>query len=501
MVDLNALTTWHTQAWRDVHAVVFGAGVSGFAVADTLTELGAQVTVIDSNPDEQRAALLDVIGAQLVIAESDDHPQQIDSADIVITSPGLPPHHPWLQRAAELGIPVWGDIELAWRVRDKVRAADWLVVTGTNGKTTTVQLTAHMLLRAGFKVAPVGNVGTPVLDAVRDPEGFDVLVVELSSFQLHTLGEISPHSAAVLNIADDHIDWHGSPEAYRDAKAKVFHLVRHAAVYSLDDRATERMVEEADVVEGARAIGFGTGIPGPSDFGIVDDVLVDRAFLEDRHTSALEIGGLEDLEQGGLRSAHMARNALAAAALARSYGAPVDAVRDALRTFRPDAHRTQRLEIIGGVEYVDDSKATNPHAASGSLTAFEHVVWIVGGLLKGVDIEPLVERVAPRLRAAVVIGAERDAIVGALRRHASEVPVVEVDEVDTEQVMPCAVERASEFAAPGDTVLLAPAAASMDQFVSYADRGDRFQRAVRARAAKERGGADETGHADPAAGS
>ena len=484
-----------------MHAVVLGAGVSGFAVADTLTELGARVTVIDRGPDEQRAALLNVIGANLVIAEGDEAPKQIASADIVVASPGLPPHHPWLRRARELGLPVWGDIELAWRVRDKIRAADWLVVTGTNGKTTTVQLTAHMLLQAGFKVAPVGNIGTPVLDAVRDPAGFDVLVVELSSFQLHTLGDISPYSAAVLNIADDHIDWHGSAAAYREAKAKVYHSVRHAAVYSLDDSVTERMVEEADVIEGARAIGFGTGVPGPSDFGIVDDVLVDRAFLEGRSTSALEIGTLDDLERGGLRSAHMARNALAAAALARSYGAPVEAVRDALRSFRPDAHRTQRLGVIDGVQYVDDSKATNPHAAAGSLTAFEHVVWIVGGLLKGVDIEPLVERVVPRLRAAVVIGADRSAVLGALRRHASRVPVVEVDEVDTEQVMQCAVERASELATTGDTVLLAPAAASMDQFLSYADRGDRFQRAVQARAVKERGGADEAGHSDPAAGS
>lgn len=488
MADLGALTSWHSGAWKGLRAVVLGAGVSGFAAADTLAELGAHVTVVDRSPDHDRARLIEVIGASLETPADGEYPAALDTAELVITSPGLRPDHPWIARATELDLPIWGDIELAWRVRDKVQAAEWLLVTGTNGKTTTVQLAAHMLLQAGLRVAPVGNIGTPVLDAVRDPEGFDVLVVELSSFQLHTLGEVWPHSAVVLNMADDHIDWHGGVDAYRQAKSKVYENVRVAAIFNIDDPATMRMVEDADVVEGARAIGFGIGTPGPSDLGIVDGILVDRAFLAERATSALELCTMEDLEAGGLGSPHMAKNALAAAALARAYGASAAAVREGIRTFRPDAHRTQRLGSIDGVAYVDDSKATNPHAAEGSLTAFPSVVWIVGGLLKGVDIEPLVARVAGRLRAAVVLGVDRTAVLRALARHAPGVSVVEVDEVDTEDVMRRAVERAGELAERGDTVLLAPAAASMDQFASYEDRGSRFQEAVRRRA--EQGGDD-----------
>lgn len=478
MADLSSLDSWHSEGWRGLKVAVLGLGVSGFSAADTLVELGSEVTVVDAKPDADRAKLVEVIGGSLEVPQADAVPAALQDADLVIASPGLPPTHRWLRRAEELGIPVWGDIELAWRVRDKVKAADWLLVTGTNGKTTTTQLAAHILREGGFKVAPVGNIGTPVLDAVRDPEGFDVLVVELSSFQLHTVGELWPHSAAVLNLADDHLDWHGSAEAYVAAKAKVYENVRVAAVYNVADEATRRLVEEADVVEGARAIGFGLGIPGPSDFGLVEGVLVDRAFLDDRHNSALELATLDDLEAAGLASPHMAQNALAAAALARAYGASPQAVRDAIRSFAPDAHRTQLVGVVDDVTYVDDSKATNPHAAAGSLSAFGHVVWIVGGLLKGVDISELVAANATRLRAAVVIGVERDAVVEKLRRHAPEVPLAEVDAVDTEDVMRDAVAKAREFARPGDTVLLAPAAASMDQFVSYADRGDRFQRAV-----------------------
>lgn len=499
MASLDQLVTWHTDAWKGLRVTILGAGVSGFAAADTLVELGADVTVIDRNPDEQRATLLGVIGAKLVVPEHDEVPEEIAASELIIASPGLPPHHPWLRRASESGIPVWGDIELAWRLRDKVHPADWIVVTGTNGKTTTVQLAAHMLLQAGYKVAPVGNIGTAVLDAIRDPQGFEVLVVELSSFQLHTLGEISPHSAAVLNIADDHIDWHGSAEAYATAKAKIYHQVQVAAVYNLSDSATERMVAEADVVEGARAIGFGTGVPGPSNFGIVDDVLVDRAFLDDRRNSALELATFDDLAAGGLKSPHMAQNALAAAALARAYGASPEAIRDAIRSFSPDAHRTQFVGVVGGVTYIDDSKATNPHAAAGSLSAFTDVVWLVGGLLKGVDVAPLVERVARNLRAAVVLGADRSAVLDALQRHAPEVPVREVTEVETELIMRSAVELAAELAEAGDTVLLAPAAASWDQFASYGDRGDRFQEAVRSLAARE-GDIDGREDLDPGSG-
>ena len=188
--------------------------------------------------------------------------------ELVVVSPGYHPDHPLLVGAAERGIPIWGDIELAWRVRDKVRAAEWICVTGTNGKTTTTQLAAAMLVAGGLRAAPAGNIGIPVLDAVRDPVGFDVLVVELSSYQLHWLhrepgAELSPLASVCLNIADDHLDWHGSAEAYRAAKGRVYTNTRVACVYNRQDLATRELVEEAEVVDGCRAIGFGLDVPGP----------------------------------------------------------------------------------------------------------------------------------------------------------------------------------------------------------------------------------------------
>lgn len=503
MSRLDDLTSWHAD-WRGLRVAVLGLGVTGFAAVDTLVELGASVTAVAERVDDERRTIVGVLGVPIALAGRDDEPDALVDAELVIASPGLRPDHPWLLVAGERGIPVWGDIELAWRVRDKVRAAEWILVTGTNGKTTTTQLTAHMLREAGKRVAPVGNIGTPVLDAVRDPAGFDVLVVELSSFQLHALavdgpGALWPHSAACLNLDDDHIDWHGSADAYRAAKAKVYHNARVAAVYGIDDPATQRMVEEADVVEGCRAIGFGLGVPGPSDLGLVDGILVDRAFLDDRHRQALELADLADLEPAGLRSPHMTRNVLAAAALARAFGAEPVHVRDAIRSFRLDRHRTELVAEVDGVRWVDDSKATNPHAAEGSLSAFERVVWIVGGLFKGADVAPLVERHSRRIVAAVAIGVERAPVREAFARHAPGIPLVEVDTADTGSVMRLAVEAAAAHAAPGVTVLLAPAAASMDQFDDYAARGESFARAVRAesvRTQRDRTERDREGGAD-----
>lgn len=488
MNRLDDLTSWHAD-WSGLRVLVLGLGVTGFAAADTLAELGAQVAVAARNPDDDRARILPVIGVELIELEGSDEDALPRLAalepELLIVSPGFRPDHAILRWAEAHGIPMWGDIELAWRVRDKIApAAQWVLITGTNGKTTTTQLTATMLREAGIRAAPCGNIGIPVLDAVRDPAGFDVLVVELSSFQLHQLptegpGALGPIASACLNLAEDHYDWHGSAEAYRDAKAKVYANTLLACVYNRADAATMRMVEEADVVDGARAIGFGTDTPGPSDVGVVDDILVDRAFLDDRHRSALELGTLADVRIAGLATPHGLANALAAAALARAAGAPPLAVRDGLRAFRVDHHRTEIVRDEGGVMWVDDSKATNPHAANSALSAFRSVVWIVGGLLKGVEIDALVETHRERLRAAIVVGVDRAAVLAAFGRHAPELPVFEVEADDTEQVMPVAVRLAAAAAHDGDTVLLAPAAASMDQFADYADRGRRFQAAVR----------------------
>ncbi|MFC5930151.1 UDP-N-acetylmuramoyl-L-alanine--D-glutamate ligase [Cryobacterium melibiosiphilum] len=495
--DLDALTSWRSD-WAGLRVGILGLGVTGFAAADTLVELGAEVLVVASpvpaeGSDTERAQLLGVIGAGLVQADLNAlEPATAPVAlvehrpELLIVSPGFHPDHPLLLWAAATGVPVWGDIELAWRLRDKILPiAEWMLVTGTNGKTTTVQLAATMLAEAGHRVAPCGNIGVPVLDAIRDPQGWDVLVVELSSYQLHHLprtgpGALVPWASVCLNVADDHLDWHGSAEAYRAAKATVYANTRVACIYNTADAATRLMVEEAEVSEGARAVGFGLGVPGPSEFGVVEGILCDRAFLDDRADRALELTTVPDLVGVGLGAPHVVADVLAASALARSFDVPPAQVRSALQGFTLDAHRIAEVAERGGIRWIDDSKATNPHAANASLAACESVVWLVGGLLKGVDVESLVQRHVARLRGAIIIGVDRTALREAFRRHAPDLTVIEIDSDDTEQVMPLAVQRAAELAQPGDVVLLAPAAASMDQFDSYSHRGTAFAQAVAA---------------------
>lgn len=500
MTRLDSLDSWNAD-WTGLKVAVLGLGVTGFASADTLVELGANVRVFATTSDDDRVTILGVLGVDVVLDPMQSVPAELVAfaPDLVVTSPGFHPDHPVLEWAAATGVAVWGDIELAWRVRDKVSGdAEWILITGTNGKTTTTQLTAEFLAAAGKRVAPCGNIGVPVLDAVRDPAGFDVFVVELSSYQLHSMpldgpGAVIPWATVCLNIADDHIDWHGSFEAYTAAKAKVYNNTKVACVYNRADDATLTMVEDAEVIEGARAVSFGLDTPGRSDFGIVEGILCDRAFLEERANTALELATLDELIERDIAAPHIVQNILAAAALARSLDVPTGAIHDSLLGFELDAHRIRTVALVDGIRWVDDSKATNPHAANASLRSFEHVVWVVGGLLKGVDLGMLVELHKSRLRGAVIIGVDRAEVVTAFERHAPDVPVIEIDSVDTKNVMPLAVAKAAELAEAGDTVLLAPAAASMDQFRDYADRGDQFSQAVWDRV----GGRDEHPSTEP----
>jgi UDP-N-acetylmuramoylalanine--D-glutamate ligase len=470
-------TSWYGD-WAGLRATVFGLGSSGFSVADTLVELGVQVQVMAKKADQELADLLDVIGAKLVHSDSADDFDP-DSADFVVVSPGFAPHHPLIQKAVSSGIRLISDIELAYLVGDKVNRAEWIVITGTNGKTTTTELTSHMVKTHGLRAIACGNIGTPILDAVRDPEGFDFLVVELSSFQLHYLGEIAPKSAAFLNLADDHLDWHQGSSEYFAAKSKVFSNVEIAIVYNGQDAKTLEAAEAAEVKEGCRAISFTLGIPSRSAVGYVEEFLVDRAFIENRGEAALELASFEDIDCMGIRSDHMLANIAAAAALARSVDVSAESIRQAIRTFVPAPHRIQRVAELAGVTYVDDSKATNAHAADASLKSFESVVWIVGGLLKGVDPAPLIKKHASRLRGVVVIGADTSELEAIL---ATGYPNLEVRVISGENIMKQAVLAAKSLAHVGDVVLLAPAAASMDQFKDYQDRGNQFQAAVRAEA-------------------
>jgi UDP-N-acetylmuramoylalanine--D-glutamate ligase len=475
---------------------VIGLGVSGFSVADTLAELGAHQIVVAEKADPELVDILDVIGVAHVIGkEAAGIPQHLIDLDpeLIITSPGVRPDAEIIQWANARNIPIWVDIELAWRIRDKAALtagapiAEWLCITGTNGKTTTTQLTEKMLLTQGLRAASCGNIGTPILDVVRDPIGFEVLVVELSSFQLHYLGEISPWSSAVLNIADDHLDWHGSFDEYSRVKGKAYHQVKNACVYNVADKATERLVELADVVEGARAIGFTLGIPSKSQVGYVEDILCDRAFLEERDQNALEIATLAEISQIGEVTPHLLANVAAATALARSVGVEPQVIATAIANFKMDGHRIELVGESQGIRWFDDSKATNPHAAEASLSAFENVVWIVGGLLKGVDLRDLISKAAGKLRAALVIGAESTEVLETFAAVAPNVKVIEVDASSNDRVMTRAVELAAQNAVAGDTVLLAPAAASMDQFKDYADRGNQFAAAVKAHLSQQGG--------------
>jgi UDP-N-acetylmuramoylalanine--D-glutamate ligase len=437
------------------HVLVAGARVTGTSVVRTLTRLGARCTVSDSNPAELEAVA--VLGAATAL----DLRTPPEGVDLVVTVPGFRPTAPLLVAAAAAGLPVWGDVELAWRCdRAEVFGPPrrWLAVTGTNGKTTTTTMLEAVLRADGRRTVACGNIGLTVLDALTDAAGFTDLAVELSSFQLHWAPSLRPSAGVVLNVAEDHLDWHGGREAYAAAKAGV--LTGDVAVVGLDDPGARALVPTAP-----RTVGFRLGEPARGELGYVDGVLVDRAFAEDEPlVEAADV--LPAGPPGRL-------DAAAAAALARAAGVSAAAVGAGLRAHRPGAHRGAVVATRRGVRYVDDSKATNPHAAAASLAAHPRVVWVAGGLLKGASVEDLVITAAPGLAGVVLLGRDRGVLASALARHAPEVPVVEVAAGD-DAAMVDVVRAAAAMASPGDTVLLAPAAASMDMFTDYAHRGRAF---------------------------
>lgn len=465
-----------------LRVVVAGMGASGFAAAEAAREGGARVLVLDDHDGEvnrDRAELLRQLGTEVRLGPGSSAELPTD-ADLVIASPGWRPTAVLLAAAVERGVPVWSEVELAWRLANGhlpiEQRTPWVGVTGTNGKTTTATMTAAMLRAADLGVALVGNIGRPVCEAILDTDtAYDVFVLELSSFQLHWTHTLGLHAAAVLNVAPDHLEWHADYAEYTADKARIYERVTTACVYNVDDPQTERMVEEADVVEGARAIGFTLGLPARSMLGIVDELLVDRAYIEQRESSALELAAVTDVTPA---APHNVANALAAAALARSLGIGHRAVREGLRGTEPGAHRISTVATIDEVTWVDDSKATNPAAAAASLRAFESVVWIAGGQAKGTDFDELVRTNRERLRGAVLLGVDREHVRQALSQHAPDVPVVVIDS-DQDGAMTQVVAAAADLAHPGDVVLLAPGCASLDMYAGYGARGEAFATAVR----------------------
>lgn len=482
---------------------VAGLGVSGPPAARVLAGFGALVTAVDSRDDAERRALADELaglGVSVLLGEVAASAVPAGT-ELVVTSPGWQPGAPLLLAAAAARIDVIGDVELAWRLRPGRPAGGqqrWLAVTGTNGKTTTVRMLAAMLTAAGYRAIAAGNVGTSVVEVVTAAEPYDVVAVELSSFQLHWSSTIRPDAAVVLNVAAHHLDWHGDIESYAADKARIY-APGTIAIGNADDDRSVRLAAAATCA--GRQVRYRLGEPGPGELGVAGGFLVDRAFGTDPDAAGLNGAGSGGAGPGGagLRLAavadvcgpdpdarrrppapHNVADALAAAALARAYGAPPEAISAGLLAFRPEPHRISLVGTVRGVDFVDDSKASNPHAAAASLAAFSSVVWVAGGLFKGADADlaQLVSGVAPRLRGVVLLGADRGRIATALARHAPEVPVVDVASTDT-GVMDFVVMQAARLAQPGDTVLLAPAAQSFDMFRDYPARGDAFAAAVR----------------------
>ncbi|HEY8475118.1 MAG TPA: UDP-N-acetylmuramoyl-L-alanine--D-glutamate ligase [Natronosporangium sp.] len=460
--------------WRGRPVVVAGAAVAGAAAARALLRREALVTVIDRKESAATAELA-AAGARVVIG--DDPPAGLfDGVTDLVVSPGFAPHHPLVAAAQAAGVEVYSEPELAWRLREPGAPA-WLAITGTNGKTTTVTMLAAILAAAGHRTAAVGNIGEPLVDLT----GYDVLAVELSSQQLHWSSRLAPQVGALLNLAPDHLEWHGSFEAYVEAKTAIWRAAAGTgdlagtgesagtgepsgtAVGNLDDPL---------VAARLAGVGFTLAEPKPGQLGVIDGVLVDHAFAG----SPVELIGAAAVRPPG---EHNVANALAAAAVARAYGVPPGAVRAGLAGYQPQPHRNARVAEVAGVTYVDDSKATNPHAALASLLAYPRVVWIAGGQLKGVAVGELVRTVADRLAGAVLLGIDRAELARELARYAPDLPVVEVAD-PSPAAMDAVVRAAADLAAPGDVVLLAPAAASKDMFTGYEHRGEAFAAAVHA---------------------
>lgn len=473
-------------------AGVIGLGVSGKAAAQLLHEHGYAVVAFDQKTTEAPSELASF--ATLVsVADADALGRDIAASgvDFAVASPGIPLSSPLIKTPTEAGVEVIGEVEAAWRFR-KDQDAPWLAVTGTNGKTTTVGMTDAILRQAGWDSIATGNIGYPITKSVR--EGHAALVVELSSFQLATITTLRPWTSICMNVDSDHLDWHGSVEAYQQAKALIYDRVQRARLYFADDPSVAKMAKDGRDSAGSALVPlyFGEGVAG--GVGIENGLLMDSAFTEDGATVARADLTAVALLRGALgmddgAGSPMVRDALAASALALSLGVDGADIVDGLNAFQAAPHRFALVPTRDGVTWIDDSKATNVHAAAGALRNVQKgtAVWIVGGDAKGQDLRPLVAEAADQVRAAVIIGADREELVELFFHHAPNVPFVEVEGTGKpEEWMPEVVRACREFAREGDTVLLAPACASWDQFSSYSQRGDLFRAAVGAIADKER---------------
>ena len=447
--------------------LILGAGVTGIAVARSLSAKGAEILFADDQVETVEG---------FKVSKSDQI--QVDGLSFIVISPGWKESHPLIVKAQAAGIRLVNEIDLAWSFRaELVPGQKWIALTGTNGKTTTVEMAAAMLRAGGVSAIACGNVGTTVIESVESPEKYEVLVLELSSFQLHWLREASFVAAAILNIAEDHLDWHGTFTEYARVKGSILDRTSTGIFNSADLEVVNQAVHWQ-----GRKVFFSLDTPAPGEIGVVEELLVDRAFVSDPQEAAM----LAEIVDVKPTVPHNVANALAAAGLVRALGVSPEAVRSALQNFSLGRHRIEEVANTNGISWVNDSKATNPHATVASLNSALSSIWIAGGLAKGSEMQELIAKCKSRIKVAILIGTDRELIADELRSQAPEIEIVYVDAPSTYQrggtdnsLMEAVVKAAAERAKTGDRVLLAPACASMDQFISYSDRGDRFAAAVK----------------------
>ena len=439
---------------KDRNCLVIGAGITGMAVRKALVGFGAKVDIFDEKKSSQSGV-------------SNTIPDEIDLA---VVSPGWRLDHQIIKDLRKSGVRIISEIDFAWEVKNVLAPNQkWIALTGTNGKTTTIKMVESIFNSANIKGKACGNVGETVIEAVLRQEPFDYLALELSSFQIEWSNTAKFEAIALLNISEDHIDWHGTYEKYIEAKLKLITQSK-VVIANKSDSVLATKLKNKEV------IWFSLSTPSKGELGLVEDLLVDRAFT-DSMDHANEIAELGDVKPS---VPHNVSNALAAAALALAIGIDNKDIKTGLSNFTPDHHRMELVLEVNNVKWIDDSKATNPHAAIASLLSNFNIIWIAGGLAKGANMDELVQKCSNRMKSVLLIGEDKELIANTFVKLSKSVSIKKFEKsTDSKQLMLEVVSYAKRIAVPGDTVLLAPACASMDQFASYVERGELFAAAVR----------------------
>ena len=441
---------------RGAKCILFGAGVTGAPTLDYLKSKGATVISVDEKVQGD--------GIKHTLEKKD-----LVGVGLAIVSPGWRVDHPLISLVREAGIELISEIDLAWKVKQQICPNQrWIALTGTNGKTTTVQMLESMLIESGINAKACGNLGYTAIEAVVNSRA-DILALELSSFQLEWSNLAHFEAGAILNIAEDHIDWHQSFEKYLAAKLKISQLA-DLVILNKDD---QHLAKNGKTLS-KPITWISLQVPSKGEIGLVENLIVDRAFIKDDAEALFEISDVTP------SVGHNVSNAMAAATLARSVGAKSDAIGNALRNFKLDHHRLEVVHKSGGITFINDSKATNPHAAIAALYSQMESIWIAGGLAKGAAMDELAQRCKNRIKAAILIGSDAPIIKEALLKQAPNLAIYTTDlNLKGMDVMRSVMSIVKEIAVSGDVVLLAPACASMDQFKNYADRGESFTAAAK----------------------